>query len=120
EPFRKHLEFIDVTNAKASVWAIILFLYDTALLVGLTSIREMTYFWILLPMALILHLWGLRLLFKNAYSTQLEMVLFIGVLGLIGSVTSFLLIIGCNRQVILNTFCSLTLNTFRLEYRFPI
>lgn len=26
----------------------------------------------------------------------------------------------CNRQVILNTFCSLTLNTFRLEYRFPI
>src|SRR5699024_3826870 len=27
---------------------------------------------------------------------------------------------ACNRQVILNTFCSLTLNTFRLEYRFPI
>ena len=94
EPFRKHLEFIDATNAKAAVWAIILLLYDTALLVGLTSIGEMTYFWIVLPIAIVLHLWGLRLLFKNAYSTQMEMLLFIGVLGVIGSITSFILIMG--------------------------
>src|SRR5690625_4753958 len=94
EPFRKHLEFIDATNAKVAVWAIILLLYDTSFLVGLTSIGEMTYLWIVLPIALVLNLWGLRLLFKNAYSTQMEMVLFFGVLGLIGSITSFLLILG--------------------------
>src|SRR5699024_4700585 len=94
QPFRKHLEFIDATNAKAALWAIILLLYDTSLLVGLTSIGEMTYLWIVLPLALVLHLWGLRLLFKNAYSTQIEMILFIGVFGLIGSMTSFILIMG--------------------------
>lgn len=94
QPFRKHLEFIDATEAKAAVWTIILLLYDPSLLVGLTSIGEITYHWIVLPMALVLHSWGLRLLFKNAYATQMEMVLFIGVLGLIGSVTSFFLMIG--------------------------
>lgn len=94
EPFKKHLEFIDATSAKAAVWAIILLLYDTSLLVGLPSIEESRYLWGISPMALVVHLWGLRLLFKNAYSTQMEMVLFIGVLGLIGSMTSFLLILG--------------------------
>jgi len=103
EPFRKHLEFIDATNAKVAVWAIILLLYDTSFLVGLTSIGEMTYLWIVLPIALVLNLWGLRLLFKNAYSTQMEMVLFFGVLGLIGSITSFLLIIGLSMHTLLIT-----------------
>src|SRR5690625_5496671 len=68
--------------------SIILLLYDTSLLVGLPSIEESRYLWGISPMALVVHLWGLRLLFKNAYSTQMEMVLFIGVLGLIGSMTS--------------------------------
>ena len=94
ETFQKHLQFIDPTNAKAAVWAIILLLYDPLLLVGLTSIGKMTYLWMALPMILVLHFWGLRLLFKNRYSTQMEMVLFTGILGLIGAITSFLLIIG--------------------------
>src|SRR5690625_6433728 len=91
------------TNAKVAVWAIILLIYDTSFLVGLTSIGEMTYLWIVLPIALVLNLWGLRLLFKNAYSTQMEMVLFFGVLGLIGSITSFLLIIGLSMHTLLIT-----------------
>lgn len=94
ETFQKHLQFIDPTNAKAAVWAIILLLYDPLLLVGLTSIGKMTYLWMTLPMILVLHLWGLRLLFKNAYTTQMEMVLFTGILGWIGAITSSLLIIG--------------------------
>lgn len=87
------LSFFDVSDTRSSV-IILLMMCDLPLLLGLLSIYKMVFLWILLPFILLFHLWGIRLLIKNPYSTQMETVLFVGLLNLFGSISSFMMILG--------------------------
>ncbi|GGB34744.1 hypothetical protein GCM10011409_10240 [Lentibacillus populi] len=90
----EQLEFIPVEDVRSSVIVMILVIYDVPLLMGLLSIFELEYLWIVSPFILILHLWGTRLLIKNPYSTQFEMVLFMGIWGSFGAISLFVMVQG--------------------------
>src|SRR5699024_9103003 len=67
------LDFISVSDVRASIIIMNLIMYDGPLLLGLSYILRLDFLWIILPFILIIHLWGIRLVIKNPYSTQLEM-----------------------------------------------
>lgn len=92
--FKKKLELIDVTNAKWTIWTLLIILYDLSIVISIASMSRMEYIWVLYPFIIVLHIWGVRLSFKNAYSTQLETVLFFGVMSLFGSITTLVLMFG--------------------------
>ncbi|WP_026909133.1 hypothetical protein [Paucisalibacillus globulus] len=94
QKFKEHLLFVDIINVKSSVVTVILVLYDLPLAAGLLSIYKLEFLWILMPFIIILHLWGIRLLVKNPYSTQFETIRFIGTLGVIGTLTFFIIANG--------------------------
>src|SRR5690625_1119085 len=98
--------FTSTNNVRGSVAVLVLFLYDSPLLLSFLILMKIEFLWLFMPFIAFLHIWLVRMLIKSPYTTQFEMVLFLGVSGLIGA---------CNRQVQLNTFCSLILNTFRLK-----
>lgn len=78
----------------------VLTLYDLPLLIGLLSILKLEYLLIVSPLIIIIHLWSVRLLIKNPYSTQFEMILFLGVFGLIGSLTLYFMVLGLSYYVL--------------------
>lgn len=96
----QHLEFIDTMNVKWSILGLVLTVYNLPLLISLLSIMKVEFLWILSPLIIILHIWGGRLLIKNTYSTQLETILFIGVFGIIGAVTSLIMVQGLSFYVL--------------------
>lgn len=57
----------------------ILLLYDLPVIMGLRYIGEIDFVWMIAPMAAVIHVWGIRLSFKNVYSTQVESILFTAV-----------------------------------------
>lgn len=98
--FQEHLGFITVTDVKASVFIAVLILYDLPLMIGLLSILKLEYLLLVSPLLIIIHLWGVRLLIKNPYSTQFEMILFMGVFGLLGSLTLYVIFLGFSYDVL--------------------
>src|SRR5699024_2234773 len=88
------LDFISVSDVRASIIIMNLIMYDGPLLLGLSYILRLDFLWIILPFILIIHLWGIRLVIKNPYSTQLEMILYIGVWGLLGAISLFITVLG--------------------------
>src|SRR5699024_3732628 len=86
----EQLSFLDVDNVRMFV-IIFLGMYDLPLFLGFASIFDetmsFTFLWMVSPFVLILHLWGIRLLIKNPYSTQYEMISFMGIWGLFGSIS---------------------------------
>ena len=88
---KKHLQFIDTMNVKSSLVIIILLLFDLPITIGLASTMNWFFLWILAPLIVIIHLWTIRLLIKNPYSTQFEVIRYTGVLGIVGAF-SFLLL----------------------------
>src|SRR5699024_5799477 len=88
------LDLISVSDVRASIIIMNLIMYDGSLLLSLYYILRIKFFWIILPFILIIHLWGIRLVIKNPYSTQLEMILYIGVWGLLGAISLFITVLG--------------------------
>lgn len=88
-----HLSFIDADNVRQSMIPFLL-IYDIPYILGLGSILKLEFLWIFLPFIIILHLWGIRLMIKNPYSTQFEMLMFMGGLGLFGAISLFIMVLG--------------------------
>ncbi|WP_130860277.1 hypothetical protein [Gracilibacillus phocaeensis] len=89
-----HLSFVEVDQVKFGIVTMMFCIYDLALILGLLSIYKMEFLWMVLPFIVILHLWGARLVIKNPYSTQLETVLFLGVWGLLGAISLWIMVQG--------------------------
>lgn len=117
---KKQLEFIPVEDVKSSVIVMVLVMFDIPLLLGLLSIFELEFLYILSPFILILHLWGIRLIIKKPYSTQFEMVLFIGVWGLCGAISLFVTVLGMSYYTIHITsvlyYITISVTTILLTY----
>ncbi len=91
---KEQLSFVYPEGVKWGSATFVLFLYDIPLGLSFIALMKMEFVWLILPFALILHIWCLRLLIKNPYSTQLEMIRFIGVYGVIGAITFFYHVAG--------------------------
>ena len=91
---KKQLEFIPVEDVRSSVIGMVFIGFDLFLLLGLVSILKLEFLWIVSLFILIVHLWGIRLVIKNPYSTQFEMVLFMGILGLFAAISLFIVVQG--------------------------
>ncbi|MEC2159606.1 hypothetical protein [Virgibacillus halodenitrificans] len=87
----QHLSFLDTGNIRfmIAVWTFLLL--DLCAL-PLLYPRVNIIYYVTIPLLVFIHLWAIRLLIKNTYSTQFECLLFIGVHGVIGSICYFILI----------------------------
>ena len=94
QEFKEHLKFINPNDTIQSVWTLLVVLYDLPLFLSLLTAGKIEFLWLLMPLIVALHLWGIRLSIKNPYSTQLESVLFIGISSMIGTLTFFIMIQG--------------------------
>lgn len=101
---KKHLEFLEVSDIKWSLIVFVIGLYDIVLLLSLLSISKIEFFLIMIPFIVILHVWLIRLLFKNAYSTQLEAIVFTGVYGFIGAISFFVMLQSLSYYVLKISF----------------
>lgn len=86
-----HLSFLSPSNTKSFVAVFTFIMLDLSLLPLLYPKVNIINL-ISIPLIVIAHLWAIRLLFKNPYSTQFETILFMGVNGVIGAICYFLLI----------------------------
>ena len=89
---KEQLRFVYPEGVKWGSATFVLFLYDIPLGLSFIALMKMEFVWLILPFALILHIWCLRLLIKNPYSTQFEMIRFMGVYGVIGAITLFIML----------------------------
>ncbi|MBU5465369.1 hypothetical protein KQI49_00825 [Virgibacillus sp. MSJ-26] len=83
------LSFVDIDNVKWGSATFVLILYDLPLLLSFLALMKIEFLWIMVPFAIILNLWCLRLLIKNPYSTQIETIKFLGGYGAIGAITFY-------------------------------
>src|SRR5690625_3527694 len=84
--------FTSTNNVRGSVAVLVLFLYDSPLLLSFVILMKIEFLWLLMPFITFLHIWLVRMLIKSPYTTQFEMVLFLGVSGLIGALTFFIML----------------------------
>lgn len=89
---KEHLSFVDVNNTKWGAATFVISLYNIPLILSFLAVMKIELLWLLAPLMIILYAWMVRLLIKNPYSTQLEMVLFLGIYGLIGTITYFFML----------------------------
>ena len=89
---REHLMFTSTNNVRGSVAVLVLFLYDSPLLLSFLILMKIEFLWLFMPFIAFLHIWLVRMLIKSPYTTQFEMVLFLGVSGLIGALTFFIML----------------------------
>ncbi|MCG1028494.1 hypothetical protein J5S49_09335 [Virgibacillus halodenitrificans] len=83
--FNKMLSFIDTFNIKPGITIFLIIFLDTALLPLLYP--RVHIIWIItMPLICFIHIWALRILFKNPYSVQFEAILFTGFLGTVASI----------------------------------
>src|SRR5699024_12548650 len=76
------LDFISVSDVRASIIIMNLIMYDGSLLLGLYYILRLDFLWIILLFILIIQIWGIRLVIKNPYYTQLDIIIYIRILEL--------------------------------------
>src|SRR5690625_6630940 len=69
--FKDYLWFIKPNEIVLSVCIFLVGLYNVPLFVSLLTIGKIEFLWLLMPLIVALHLWGIRLSIKNPYSTQL-------------------------------------------------
>src|SRR5690625_7012851 len=94
------LSFLHPDDIVLLVWIFLVGLYNVPLFVSLLTIGKIEFLWLLMPLIVALHLWGIRLSIKNPYSTQLESVLFLGVYGVVGALTFFIMIQGISFYIL--------------------
>ena len=90
---KEHLDFISIDQVKFTVIGMAFGMYDLPLLLGLMYILEWEFLWMVSPFVVIVHVWAIRLAIKNPYSTQLEMILYMGIWGISLAVTLFIMMI---------------------------
>src|SRR5699024_16934 len=88
------LDFISVSDVRASIIILNLIMYDGPLLLVLSYILILDFLWCIVQFIVILRFWGMRVVIKNPYSTQLEMILYIGVWGLLRAISLFITLLG--------------------------
>jgi len=88
---QEHLMFFDSLQKNGLVAGITFAGLDVLIAVPLFYPTNSMFFWALFPFLLFINIWAIRLLFKNSYSIQYELILFIGSIGAIGSYTYYLL-----------------------------
>jgi len=86
-----HLSPIPSDQAKWGTAVLIFVLYDLPLFLCLVGIYKVEFIWFSLPFVLIIHLWLIRILVKNVYSTQVELVLFMGCWSLLSFISLIIL-----------------------------
>lgn len=91
---KEQLSFISTEDVKPSVIIFVVIMYDLPLTLGQLGILKPLFFWIVLPFFFIIHMWGIRLLIKNPYSAQMEMILFMAVWGIIGAISLLIVLQG--------------------------
>src|SRR5699024_915986 len=89
---KEHLSFVDIGNIKWGVATFVIFLYNTPLILSFLALMKIEFLWLLAPLIIFLNAWMVRLLIKNPYSTQLEMVKYLGSYGIIGAITHFIML----------------------------
>lgn len=82
-----HLSFVEIDNVKWGSATFVIALYNFPLILSFLALMSIEFIWIMAPFILLLNIWCLRLLYKNAYSTQWEMIKFLGIYGIVGSIT---------------------------------
>ncbi|MCJ0930441.1 hypothetical protein MST22_04665 [Virgibacillus halodenitrificans] len=88
---QKQLQFVGVNQVKSSTIVMVLIMLDLFIAIPLFYPLTPVFFYITIPLLFITHVWMVRLLFKNPYSTQFEFILFIGTYGLVSAVCFFVL-----------------------------
>lgn len=91
---REHLRSIPSDQVKWGTTVMVLGLYDVPLYLCLLSIFKIEFIWFTSPFVIIIHLWLIRILMKNVYSTQLELVLYMGCWTLMGFISLYVLFLG--------------------------
>src|SRR5690625_3313704 len=91
---REHLTSIPSDEAKLAEIVLVFTMYDLPLFLCLISINKLEFILFAAPFVIIIHLWLIRILVKNVYSTQLEIVLYTGCWGLLGFISLFILFLG--------------------------
>ncbi|MDY0406758.1 hypothetical protein P5G51_016580 [Virgibacillus sp. 179-BFC.A HS] len=87
----QHLSFLDTDNIKFIVAAFTFILLDLGTFPLLYPKIPIIYY-IAIPLLVFIHLWALRILIKNPFSTQFESLIYIGVLGVVGTICYFMLV----------------------------
>src|SRR5699024_4299213 len=82
-----HLESLDVKDTKWSITTMVIGMYDLPLFACLLSIFKIEFIWFASPFILFIHVWLIRILVKNVYSTQLEVILYMGCWSLLGAIS---------------------------------
>src|SRR5699024_12302744 len=88
------LDFISVSDVRASIIIMNLIMYDGPVLLGLSYILRLDFLWIILQFILIVDLWEIRLVIKNPDSTQLEMILYISMWGVLEEISLLITALG--------------------------
>lgn len=94
QDFLEHLSPLGASEIKSGAAGFVFLIYDILLLLSLLTIMKIEVLWLLSPLIIIIHLWAIRLMLKNPYSTQFEGVLFTSVSSIIGAITYYILIHG--------------------------
>lgn len=94
QDFSEQLSPLSVSDIKSGAAGFVFLIYDILLLLSLLTIMKIEVLWLLSPLIIIIHLWAIRLILKNPYSTQYEGILFMSASSIIGAITYYILIHG--------------------------
>ncbi len=85
---KEHLTLMAPSNTRSTISLFCLVLLDMCTLPLLYPKINLIYF-ITLPLLVFIHVWMIRLLIKNPYTTQMETIVFMGTFSVIGAVCYF-------------------------------
>ena len=86
---QEHLMTISPESAKLTITMFCLILLDMSAVPLLYPRNDLIYI-VTIPLIIFIHLWLIRLLFKNPYTTQMETTLFMGVFSIVGAICNFI------------------------------
>lgn len=88
--FYEGFEFIGIVFLRSTVITLIL-LINFLILIPLLYPHVPVFLYIIVPLLVVMNVWGIRLLITNPYSTQFEFVLYCGVYGAVSALSFFLM-----------------------------
>lgn len=87
--FKEHLIFLPPENTRSNVFVACFVLLDLCILPLLYPLNLIIYYSII-PLLVFIHLWAIRLMIKNPYTTQMELIQFMGLYSAIGAICYFI------------------------------
>ncbi|MDQ0221245.1 hypothetical protein ELQ35_20885 [Peribacillus cavernae] len=93
EHIREHLQPFSTLQIKVIIGAFTFIGLDALVLIPLLFPVIKLVLYITIPLLIFISVWGIWLLIRNAENTELESLLFLGYLGIIGSLCYFILIL---------------------------